>query len=111
MSLGAKDDTEGQMTPMSDAEAAILGKLAEVAQQQAVSTERLVAVLERVDDHLGRMDSEREREVGGLKSHMDASFSRSDSWWRKAFLVAVVLIMLSNVVGVVLTRFIPFLKP
>lgn len=99
------------MTPMSDGETAILGKLAEVAQQQAVTTERLIGVLERFDDHLKRADEDRDAAVESLKRHFNAGITSSDTWWRRAFLIAVALLMLSNLVGVALDRYWTLLKP
>lgn len=96
---------------MSDGETAILGKLAEVAQQQAVTTEKLIGVLERFDDHLRRADDDREAAVESLKRHFTEGLSQSDGWWRRAFLIAVALLMLSNLIGVALDRYLPMLKP
>jgi len=99
------------MTPVSDVEAAILGKLADIAQHQAVNTERLIAntdrlaaVVERVDEHLTRMDAERDKAVAGIKQHMEWS-----TW--KAFGAALVIFMLADIAGAALKKFIPFLKP
>ncbi len=39
----------------------ILDKLADVAQQQAVTAERLANVLERIDEHLERMETDNRR--------------------------------------------------
>lgn len=99
---------------MSEGETAILGKLADVAQQQAVTMERLIGVLNRLDEHMGRQDHERDKAVVTIKSHVtDAihtSLSKSDIWWRRAAIIGVGLIMLAIVIGAALDRFIPLLK-
>jgi hypothetical protein len=52
---------------------------------------------------------ERALAVSSVKEHINeaiaAGFGVSESWWRRAFLIAVGLIMLSNLVGVALTKF------
>jgi hypothetical protein len=96
---------------MTEGEAAILNRLADAAEKQAVTSERLTGVLERVGDHLNRMDDAQERAVASLKDHHTATLTKSDWWWRKAFVIVVVLIMLSNLFGPVIQRYMPFLKP
>lgn len=73
--------------PLSDGEATILGKLAQIAERQAVTTERLISLLERVDGHLVRMDSERDDAVAAVKNHVTTTLAHHDSWWRKFAIV------------------------
>ena len=95
------------MTPLSDGEVAILSRLADVAQQQAVTTERLTAVLEKIDDHLSRMDSERDNAVSSVKAHVSAVLDKHDAWWRKFGIVWGIVMVLVSAIGGVVARFFP----
>ena len=70
---------------MTEGEVAILTRLADTAQQQAataheqaVITLQLIAVLEKVDAHLTRMDDERDKAVSDIKTEVVAALKRSD---------------------------------
>lgn len=95
------------MTPISDGENAILEKLANVAQQQAVTTERLAGVLEKIDDHMLRMDKERDIAVASLKNHITTTITSSERWWRRAMWILVMSVILSNLIGAAIDRVMP----
>jgi len=96
------------MTPLSDGEAAILGRLADIAQKQAVTTERLVAVLDKVDGHLVRMDVDRAEAVESVKSHVDAALDKRDSWWRKFAIIIGAVTAASAALGSSLGKYFTF---
>ena len=87
------------MTPMSDGETRILSKLADVAQQQAVNGERLTALVERLEDKLELIDEATEAAVEKLQGHITSVVGRSDTWWRRAFFIAIAALSLSNITG------------
>ena len=94
----------GLMVPLSDGEHAILARLADVAQHQAVTTERLIAVLERVDNHLGRIDDGREAAVNDLKGHINAkmvalSNTQAAFLGDARFWIALAILLLGGMLG------------
>lgn len=99
------------MTPMSDGETAILGRLADVLQQQAVHTERQTGMIERLDDRLSRMEDDRAEDHAGLKTHIADAISKSDTWWRRAFFIAVGALALAQIAGASLPPLLWSLKP
>lgn len=90
--------------PYDDGQAAILGKLAQIAERQAVTTERLIALLEKVDDHLERMDADRAKAVETVKGHIASEFDRRDGWWRRFAIIAGVVSTAITSAVVFLTR-------
>lgn len=99
------------MTPLSDGEVAILAKLADVAQQQAVTTERLIGVLERLNLHMERADEMRDKDVASMKAHVTETMAKTDGWWRRWAIIGFCLLMAGIVVDAALTKFLPFFKP
>jgi hypothetical protein len=96
------------VTPLSDGEAAILNRLADIAQQQAVTNERLIGVLEKVDDHLVRMDSDRIKAVESINGHTTTVLAAHDSWWRKFAIIMGAITAAIAAIGSSLMRLIPF---
>ena len=93
---------------MSDGEMAILGKLADVAERQAVTTERLTSLIERVDEHLTRMDGERDDAVASVKQFVGTSLANHDSWWRRFAIIMGAITAAAAALGSGLMRLIPF---
>jgi hypothetical protein len=99
------------MTPLSDGEVAILAKLADVAQHQAVTTERLIGVLERLNQHMERADDERDRAVVSVKAHITSALDKHDSWWRKFAIIMGGITAAAAALGSGLMRLLPFGTP
>ena len=99
------------MTPMSDGETRILDRLASVAQQQAVNGERLTALIERLEEKLERIDESAERSVRSLQDHISTTIGKSDTWWRRAFFIAIAAMSLSQITGAALPTMLGWLKP
>jgi hypothetical protein len=92
------------MTPFSDGEHAILTKLAEVGQTQAVTTERLVAVLDRLESHLERGEQERKADVERVTAHIDAKLKKLPEAHTAIlgdprFWIALALLLVGGVLG------------
>lgn len=106
------------MTAIGDSggstERAILDRLADIGERHAVATERMGAMIERLDGHLTRADDDRDGAVDAIKEHVSqelrSELGRSETWWRRAFWIAVALLALSNLAGVALDKFVALLK-
>jgi hypothetical protein len=85
-------------------EPSIFNKLAEIAQQQAVTTERLVAVIERLEAHLMQMDKDREVAVESIKGHVTTTMEQSQIWWRRALWISVGVVALADLLGMGVER-------
>lgn len=107
------------MTP--DMEAMLLTKLTEVAQQQAVNTERMAGLLERIGDEVLRASDEREKQHADTRAKVEsigrmvvdssrADAEHRDAWWRKAIVVLGLSLIVAEVVGAGVMKLLSLIK-
>ena len=93
---------------------AALEMLIEIQREQTTHAIKQTVLLERLLELHKAMEAGRDAAVEQVKNHVTeavgAQLKASELWWRRAFWIAVGLVVLSNIVGAAIDRFIGLLK-
>ena len=89
-------------------------KLVEIQEKQTTQSVQQTALLERIVEYHEEARERTTDAVAELKNHVTSIItsvlSTSELWWRRAFWIAVALVVLSNLLGVAINKYTALLK-